>query len=364
MKKTKRFLAVVAAMAMALAPTSTFAAQSPAETTGSAANGGQLEGAIVKEYVDYVAPTVSPNSFDFVLDPQGLIAATDGKTVKGGSVQNVTTEAGVSVYFKQDDHFAVSSDALTVTNKGTSELSISVKATMGLDTTGSSINVVTDTAVVDTTSGALNLRIHLDQVSGGSATAALAKDADVTTKSALSVDVTTEAADPDDFDVTKSAAGVYSYAPTQDTTGGSVSFVFQGECNTADEADWTKVNGMTATFDVVWDIKAAGSTPTVSKTNTTATWADRTQDFTFNVDLASCNATSITDVGLVFEGKAYACNNAWGAGTQIKDFVDMTGNTIVMDKFLKDFCAESGSDTTIYIQFDNSDSKMLTITVN
>lgn len=258
MRKGKKILAFVAAMAMVMAPTTTWAAQSPAQTTGDAANAGAVEGVVDKNYVSYVAPTVSDNVFDFVLDPQLLIENTDGTSVNGNTP--VVTEASASVYFKNGSNYATSSDALTVVNKGSGEISVSVTATLELDATGAAINVVTGAA--NATDGSLNLNIHLDQVTGGSATASLEKDSDAVTKSALTLDVTAAGADASDFEVTKTA-GKYEYVPKNaDVSGDSVGFVFRGECNTDESADWSKVKDMSATFDVVWDVKASSGTTT------------------------------------------------------------------------------------------------------
>lgn len=253
MRKGKKILAFVAAMAMVMAPTTTWAAQSPAQTTGDAANAGAVEGVVDKNYVSYVAPTVSDNVFDFVLDPQLLIENTDGTSINGNTP--VVTEAGASVYFKNGSNYATSSDALTVINKGSGEISVSVTATLELDATGAAINIVTGAA--NATDGSLNLNIRLDQVTGGAATASLEAVADSTTKSALDLEVTAAGANPDDFEVTKTA-GKYEYVPKNaDVSGDSVGFVFRGECNTDESADWSKVKDMSATFDVVWDVKAA-----------------------------------------------------------------------------------------------------------
>lgn len=259
MRKGKKFLALVAAMAMVMAPTTTWAAQSPAQTTGDAANAGQVEGVVDKNYVSYVAPTATKNALDFVLDPQLLIEQTDGKTVSGDAV--VVTESGTSVYFKNGANYAASSNALTVVNKGSGDISVSVKATLELDATGAAINVVTGEVASSATDPALNLNIHLDQVTGGAATASLEAVADSTTKSALSLDVTATGAAESDFEVTKTGTAPnqkYEYVPKNDNVSGdSVAFVFRGECNTNEDADWSKVKDMKASFDVVWDVKAA-----------------------------------------------------------------------------------------------------------
>lgn len=255
MKKTKKIVAVAAAMAMALAPTYAYA--DPA-ATGEAASTGGLEGAVVKDYVDYVAPTQGDNSFDFLLDPQELIASTDGTSLQGGTV---VTEAGVTVYFKNTaaGGYAASSDALTVINKSSSTITVSATASMTLDATGSSINVV---AADEVTASGLNLNIHLDQVSSDGVTvvktADLTADSDVATQSALTLDAAAAGADEDQFEIVKSG-GDYSYEPISgDVSGESVSFVFKGACNP--DADWTTVKGMSAQFDVVWNVESGGTT--------------------------------------------------------------------------------------------------------
>lgn len=329
MRKGKKFLALVAAMAMVMAPTTTWAAQSPAESTGEAGNAGSVEGVVDKNYVSYVAPTVTNNTFNFVLDPQSLIATTDGATIKDNNAK-VATEEGATVYFKNSNDksasdpikYATSSDALTITNKGSGEISVSVNATLDLGTTGAAINVVTGAVAESATDTALNLKIHLDQVNNtGSAasvvtTTALEKDSTIATKSALDAEVTAAGADKDDFEVTKTGVAPnkkYEYIPkNDDVSGDSVYFVFRGECNPNEAADWSKVKDMSASFKVVWDVQASSgvtevygavmgsnvligsdmTTPTPAQFSTSLTKADVT-----NLQVAGHSLTNFTVSG-------------------------------------------------------------------
>lgn len=359
MRKGKKFLALVAAMAMVMAPTTTWAAQSPAESTGEAGNAGAVEGVVDKNYVSYVAPTVANNALDFVLDPQLLIQKTDGETVSGDAV--VATEDGTSVYFKNvtDDYdYAASSKALTVTNKGSGDISVSVKATLELDATGAAINVVTGAVASSSTDTALNLNIHLDQITGGSVSASLEKE--TATKSALSLDVTATGAAASDFEVTK-VSGKYEYVPKNaNVSGDSVGFVFRGECNTNEDADWSKVKDMKASFDVVWDVKAASGNNTVSASNLEITW-DRSQDLTFEVDLGSFSATSITDIGVNSNNTIYDYTGSWGGRSVLKtmNFAVVDGNKITLKTSLGNYLK---ANETLYMKVNNTSAGTIRIT--
>ena len=80
-----------------------------------------------EDTVSIELPTIEePSPFDFILDPQRLITETDG--AKYGSS---TFETGATLFFENVDgdyDFSSRSDMLTITNKGTVPVEVTVTA--------------------------------------------------------------------------------------------------------------------------------------------------------------------------------------------------------------------------------------------
>ena len=128
MTKTKKILAVVLTAAMAIAPTTVFAADIK-EATGSAVTGaGSSAGWVETEVIQYELTT---GTLNFKIDPQGLL-----------SVPNDGTETA-TLSNEGDIQFGPGS-ALKVKNK--SSVDIGVNVTASITSNDDNLNVVTDVA--------------------------------------------------------------------------------------------------------------------------------------------------------------------------------------------------------------------------
>ena len=121
-----------------------------------------------------------------------------------------------------------------------------------------SVTVVTDSAVVESTSGALNLYVGIKNVSTG---AVDALEGEVSSATGVS-ETTVAGLSADNFEIVYDATkGDYVYQPKADAASGeSVSFVLEGACNMDESADWTSAKDMAATLDVVWTVTKGGAT--------------------------------------------------------------------------------------------------------
>lgn len=250
MKKNKKIIALSLATAMALTPATVFAANT---TTGGAVSDGNMEGVINKEVWAVTVPTIADNGFDFLVDPQNLISQTAGARY---SAATVVTDGAAGVYFKKAGNvYACSSDAIKVTNDSSFPVDISLTATMKL-TSGAAVTIVNDSSATAVATGsALNLRMGLKDVTSQAVTYL----AGTPSKSEAVVATSLAAVDSDNFEVVYEN-GAYKYkAKAGVASGASVGFVFVGECNTKEEADWSSAKDMTGKLEVVWKIAKAGA---------------------------------------------------------------------------------------------------------
>lgn len=126
-KKCKKVLAAVLAGTMVLGMSATaFAADGDPAGTGNTTGTGEFEGHVEKNVLEVKLPTVeaSDKTFAYTMDPEGLIAATEGAKDKTASF-----EKGATVYFQSAEKtFTKDSAKLKVTNKGTVDADVTVKA--------------------------------------------------------------------------------------------------------------------------------------------------------------------------------------------------------------------------------------------
>lgn len=272
MKKTfKRFLAFAMVAVMMANPMSALAAETTTEETTSPAKGsadasGDVEGFVDTTIFKVVLPTSAEGTFDFIMDPQGLIAATSGDAYTGatfgdGTVFFNTASANASGDYKNTSNY------IQVLNRGTVDVNVSVEAT---------IDGLSDIAMASSdafTSGdAAVPELYLAFTASGDASGD-AKDANVAlTKDGATIKAVLAAADQDKYEFNY-ASGNYTFDLREEYASGEAdvfdnySFALTGACNPY--ADWTDVKGATPVVKVVWTLTDADSEPediTVTKT--------------------------------------------------------------------------------------------------
>lgn len=124
-KMFKKVLAGMLATTMVLGMSMTaLAATGEATGNGSTTGSGDFEGHVDKEVIAVTFPTDSTSVFNYKMDPEGLIAATNGAKHSGA-----TFESGANVYFQSAENTWTSeSKKLEVVNKGTVSVDVTIVA--------------------------------------------------------------------------------------------------------------------------------------------------------------------------------------------------------------------------------------------
>ena len=97
---------------------------------GTSSGTGTLEGTVDTDVFAVVLPTDSESAFDFILDPEGLIAATDEAHYSGK-----TFEEGKALYFSnaaadKTTDYSSKSDLLDIINKSSMKVDVSISAAL------------------------------------------------------------------------------------------------------------------------------------------------------------------------------------------------------------------------------------------
>lgn len=259
MRHYKKVLAVSLAASMVLGSSvMAFAADQEASASGS----GDLEYIAKSDVFDVVFPTVAENAttFDYILDPSGLIEDTDGEKYVGKAFDDDKT-----VYFLRSAKvdgtvngtpgtanvdYTDKSDEITVVNKSTQDINLVVNAKVE---TVDGITMKSDATSFGTTDPELYLA-----VSGKGSDDATANATALTT-SGVEIKPTI-AADAAAYEVKwNSAENQYEKQLTDAAKAadyaGFKSYTFQltGACNNV--AGWTALKDKAPKVDLVWSVK-------------------------------------------------------------------------------------------------------------
>lgn len=283
MKKTfKRFLAFAMVAVLMANPMSALAAETTEETTspaiGSADASGDVEGFVDTTIFKVVLPTSAEGTFDFIMDPQGLIAATSGDAY--GGTASADFEEDATVFFQTASADAAKKDYkstsnyIQVLNRGTVDVNVTVEATIdGL----SDIAMAADEAAF-TSGDAAVPELYLAFTASGDASGD-AKDAPVAlTKDGAKITAVLDAADQSMYEFNY-ASGEYTFDLKDQYVSGDAddfadySFALTGACNS--EADWTDVKTAVPAVNVVWTLEDTESSylssTTISSANNSVT---------------------------------------------------------------------------------------------
>lgn len=254
-KSFGKIVAIATTCALLVTPVSVSAASGDTSAEGSTTGNSQLEGIIDKDIFDVVLPTIpqDDSTFDFIIDPQGLIAATNNAAYQNA----IFSDADKGVFFKNEgDNYSSTSNSLTAVNKGTCDVDVTLSAVADAlkdDTAGYDIQLADSASFAssDTT-----ISLYLALISGN--------DTAVLTEDGASISSSLTAAPTDAYEV-KYNNGAYSYeltdvAQAADYTGfDSLDFNLTGACNM--NADWTLAKDATPTVEVAWELDKHVDTP-------------------------------------------------------------------------------------------------------
>lgn len=259
MMNYKRILALSLAGVMVLGNSGTIFA---ADKEGSATGEGETQYVAASDVFDVVLPTVAEDAttFDYLLDPDGLIAKTSGNNA---GRYTGTFEAGKTVYFKHatavnGNDYTDSSDEIKVVNKSTQAVDLTVTAKI---TPVDGITMATkEDFTNDEGTASTGTDLYLALVGTDSETTP-----NVTKKAITEEGTQLNASIPADenaFEITWNSTDkqyertLTTAAQAADYAGfKSYSFKLTGKCNTGTGIDWSGLNENAPKVDLVWSVK-------------------------------------------------------------------------------------------------------------
>lgn len=211
---------------------------------GSTTGAGELEGTVSTDVFKVALPVIpedgSDTTFDFILDPEGLIKATSAEKYNGAVFGDGTlffanvSDSGTS--------YSNTSDALDITNYSSIAVDVSLSAAVS---NMAGITLTQDSAFTDDTSASIYLAI-----TDGTNTVAI-------TEEGASVNTQMDAAGEGAYSVEwNSTEGKYEYKldDTDDTLFSTYSFQLTGASNAA--GDWSGLANAAPSVEVVWKVSA------------------------------------------------------------------------------------------------------------
>jgi hypothetical protein len=361
----KKILAGTLATTMVLS-SSLMAFAGEDETKSITAEGaGTLEGFVATNIFSVTLPTNADTALTYIADPQNLIANT-----KAAAYSGKTFEPDANVFFTNasgDYNYSSTSDKLTVINKSSAPLKVSVTAKATKGTGSDEATAVADESTLTSATTASVLLTLTD----GDKTSKVLGDSETTFTQVLGES-------PEGAYVYKHDASGYTYALADDVSSykfAEYSLYVTGEAN---EKGWTE-DTKVPTISVKWDVDLAGendevtvATPeqtpavtydlTVSAATASVTW-DRTQPLTVKVDETLVADMSVGDFGVNYNGKVYTYNGVYkGNDTTIKtkSLASLSDNVITISTDMAQFLPAGDS---LFI-IDASGAIVSVITVN
>lgn len=333
MKKFKKYMAVTLATVLTLS-TSVMAL---AGITGE----GGLEGTVDTDVYSVILPTEADNvaDLDFILDPEQLIANTDAEKYGG-----VEFEEGATLFFangvSDNTTYSSKSDDLTVVNKSTFDVDVTVSATV---TGADDITLTDDSTFADDTSASVYLALVDDE------------NEVAITSSGASIKTQVDKAPAGAYEYSWSEEKGYEYklsVSANDMEFPEYSFNLTGASNSA--GDWSELEEIAPTVEVTWEIKEHKDNAAPSIATTAVTYS-KANGVNISVDLGGgeLGATGITSVDTVAAGKKYP----WTTG------YTLTGSTLKFDSTAAINTLAVGQSRTVRVTFDDDAATYVDLTV-
>lgn len=292
MKRFKQRIALALVVAMVVGCNMTAFAEE--EKSGSVTGSGELEGTVSTDVWNVTLPTVvdGDTTYNFILDPEGLIAETaaakysgatfSGNTgmffanVSGGDVSGGDVSGGNVSYSE-------TSDAKTIINKSSYDVDVTVTATVTTAvSSGNAITINEDSTFANDTTASVYLAL-----TDGTNTGVVKKATNVATITS------TIGAAPEGAYEYAYADGEYTYKLIDDLSGitfEEYSFNLTGACNKA--ADWADFEDADPQVEIVYSVDKHATAP-VATDDYKILMKDGTASYTF-VDAPDTDATGIT----------------------------------------------------------------------
>lgn len=303
MKRFKTRIALMLAVIMVMGSCLTSYAAETA--SGSVTGSGELEGTVSTDVWNVVLPaTVSGDTtYDFILDPEGLIAETEAAKYNGKVFTGDTGLFFANASGNDVSGYSNTSDQKTIVNKSSYAVDITITATVsGTDVSGS------DTPLAINETGSFvsdnDNSVYL-ALTDGTQTQSVKKATKVATMTS------TVSGAPDVYEyVYDVTAGDYAYVLKQDASGNDFqdySFNLTGACNKS--ADWSDFEEAAPIVEIVYSVQKhadASSTPEATD-DYVITISEGIASYTF-VDVPDTNADGITALAVDGVSKIGAVN--------------------------------------------------------
>ncbi len=361
--KMKKFLIAALTLTMIMgSSTMAFAANevTEQEASGNGSGSGDGNAVAVTDIFRVVVPTGNAQTFDYVLDPMGVISDTNAKKYGG-----VSFEPGQKMYFK---HAATSaevpyiytsrSDALKVINKSNVEVKLTLTAE------------VTDTeqvSYVDAT-GSLNApdkpQVHFDAVVISSTEPRISTTTKEigTTSSATLTPIEASMAQATNAYVTSYDAGTDAYTldlkpnVSESTAFKTVQFALSGSCNSAEK--WGEVTKL-PTPKLVWKVTGMAQ----KEVEDDGTGGGTSASGTYKMTAGSAVNIPLPAGKTVNKVEHQKADNSWATLTVNSDYAVVSGNLNIFKSRIQtwiDTMPSNSKNVRVTYTDGNSDTFILT----
>lgn len=341
MLNTKKILAAALAATMVFGSSISVFADDPV-TSGNTDGAGTSEGHLEKKVINVELPTIAEGAtpFSYTMDPERLISQTSGAKHSGATFPAAEGDTGV-YFLTAANTYANKSNTLTVTNKSSCDVTLSVKVKTTASDGGKDIALAESSTVA--TTGDPNLYLGL-------------KVGDETTVvSATEQTITANIAGiPDNFE-TKVDNGAYAYAAKSDATGWkTIDISMEGAVSNLPIA----ADATAPTVNVTWSYAEAptDAAPSIATTEYTV---DGTADaaVTVNLGAGTLAATGISEI--TFKSTTGAVR------TLDANLYSLAGTTLTISKEQISAWVGAGVSSREYtIKFNDTAETTKTITMN
>lgn len=326
-------------LALALAGTMVFGCTMTAFASESTGQGSYEGGELKYPELAVTLPTIPENTFDYIADPNGLIAATSNAKYSGATF----AETAQGIFFLTSTNtYTEKSAALTATNENAQDVDFTVKLEQVTAGDASITYSSTSTFETDDTANKIYLAVTDD-----TSTAAL-------TDTAAAVLTTEVTGTPANFEATYSADNGYGYTKKSgDLTWNSYSFYMTGALNlNAEWGDDLVFPEIKITWSYAEHVDQAA--PSIATTSYDMT-ADQAVTINVNLGKGDLAATAVTNVTYV---------NASGVVTNLPTTAWSYENGVVtISKDRVNTYLSAGADKTLTIVFNDTAPTKIDVTL-
>lgn len=281
-----------------------FAAEGDEGNTGTSTGTGTLEGILNTDVFDVELPTVPENdtTFDFIVDPEGLIAETEALKYSGA-----TFEEGKILFFKniseQGTSYSSTSDGYSIKNRSTMDVDVTLEAEATLGAEG--LKLTDDSTFTEDETTSIYLAMKSGETTkaimeGGSSMTVMIEKAP---EGAYEVIYDTETTKYDFVMTDEAKAEGYVGFKT-------MSFNMVGAANPTEGIDWSALEQMAPTVQITWTVAEHSELPDTSSIS--ALTIPESGNVTAKVTIGKDSAELTSITAAEYKGELLTQTNGWG----------------------------------------------------